>query len=210
MSKEEADFLDDLRALSITAAHEFLSGIDRLKQFRNEWRDGDEGPDPKRVKRNDLAFDLARAEIRRAEMILSLSHTQADMLFDNAKKLIRRARSGNDAPSKVIDLSKVDGEWKAELTISNPLDTPADPRAEASFFTDSAGEPFEPLGRLALQAPRSVGAGARTTLVFTLPAANLPDGVYFADLEVFVVGDIDQRVARRRVRLRHPAAARAV
>ena len=211
--KTEAAFLDDLRSLSVTAAHELLSGFDRLKQLRDDWEANDETGDAtearkRREQTKSLAYELARHEIKHAEKILSLSHTHAEMLFDHARRLVRRARSGGAPAASVVDLviSKTDnGDRVASGTfeIRNPFGTDADPRFRFKPLATESGD-AEGAPKMSVECvPACVPSRGSADVSITVKLApECESGVYFTELEVFLVGDVEQRVARRLLRLR--------
>lgn len=213
MSKKEAEFLEELRSLSITAAHELLSGFDRLKQLRDDFRfdeygHGDESR-KSRERAKSLAFELARLEIKHAEKILSLSHAQADLLFDHAQRLVYRIRScGAQAPAVVdlhADLSRPDKRAEASFGVRNPFGERADPLFHSRPFRTQTGDAVAGLDvRFSCEPDRVPprGTGEIEISVGIASATGLEAGVYFAELDVALIGDEERRVARRLLRLR--------
>lgn len=217
--KTEAALLDDLRSLSVTAAHELLSGFDRLKQLRDDWEASDETGDAtearkRREQTKSLAYELARHEIKHAEKILSLSHTHAEMLFEHARRLVRRGRSGGAPAPSVVDLvvSRSDRRAQASGTfeIRNPFGIDADPRFHFEPLSTQSGEPVQGLQMSVACEPATVPArGSAEVTINVKIGAGCDSGVFFTELEVFLVGDVEQRVARRLLRLRIAPAKNA-
>lgn len=219
--KTEADFLDDLRSLSVTAAHELLSGFDRLKQLRDDWEASDETGEASAARKRSeetksetksLAYELARHEIKHAEKILSLSHRHADMLFEHARRLVGRARSrGGPAPA-VVDLVVPEsqaGVAVGTFEIKNPFGTDADPRFQLDPFSTQSGEAVDGLEPSVELDPTCVPPHGNADVTVTVKiAAQCGVGVYFAELRVYLVGDVEQRVARRLLRLRISPASK--
>jgi hypothetical protein len=216
--KTEADFLDDLRSLSVTAAHELLSGFDRLKQLRDDWETSDEAgaaseARKQREQTKSLAFELARHEIKHAEKILSLSHRHADMLFEHARRLVRRTRSGGDAPApSVVDLVLSETERNVAVgtfEIRSPFGTDADPRFHFEPFATQSGARVAGLHvSVECDPPCVPPHGVADITVRAKIASDCEAGVYFTELRVFLVGDVEQRVARRLLRLRIASPAK--
>lgn len=212
--KDEAQILDDLRKLSITAAHELLSGFDRLKQLRDDWEGSDvngrvDESQKRRERAKSLAYELARHEIKHAEKILSLSHAQADLLFEHARSLVRRMRYGDKPSPAVVELRAATSEPTepavGSFGIRNPFDTNADPRFHLGPFATQSGEEVAGLKvKLACDPPCVPPHGNAEVMIEVdiEGAADRAPGVYFAELTVFLVGDVEQRVARRLLRLR--------
>ncbi len=214
----EADILDELRSLSITAAHELLSGFDRLKQLRDDWEideDGNESESRKqREKAKALAYELARHEIKHAEKILSLSHAHADMLFEHARRVVQQMKSGaspffpkrEDRPAKVLDLEATrtgsDVTASAKLTITNRFSRDADVMLHAHQFKTRNGSSADGIGRPKTTLQSVPADASREMPLEVVIAAAVEADVYFADLEVALVGDTEKVVARRLLRLR--------
>lgn len=220
--KVEADLIDDLRKLSIAAAHEVLSGIDRLKDLRSEWEDGERGLGPEakrqRERAKSLAYELAHHEVKHAETILRLSHQQADMLFDHARHLVRRVRTKADEklPPRVLEIrlrSVNDDErdaneafhGRASFEIKNPFNETADGKAtKIKTFIDQSGNEIAGLEAKVVFKPASIPANANGDVEITITAEKEPnEGIYFADLVVSLVGDVERQVAHRLVRVRY-------
>jgi hypothetical protein len=222
--KVEADLIDELRKLSISAAHEVLSGIDRLKDLRSEWEDGDHGLGPESKKQREraksLAYELAHHEVKHAETILRLSHQQADMLFDHARHLVRRVRTKTDEklPPRVIEvqLKKVEAadreanenyRGRESFEIKNPFTEAADGKAtKIKTFADQSGNDDNIAGleaKVTFQ-PSRVPANANGVVEITITAKQEPaEGIFFADLIISLVGDVERQVAHRLVRVRY-------
>ncbi|MBN9159895.1 MAG: hypothetical protein BGO98_31585 [Myxococcales bacterium 68-20] len=212
--KDEAQTLDDLRKLSITAAHELLSGFDRLKQLRDDWEGSDvngrvDESQKRRERAKALAYELARHEIKHAEKILSLSHAQADLLFEHARSLVRRMRYGDSPSPAVVELRAATSEPSepavGSLGIRNPFDTNADPRFHLGPFSTQSGDEVAGLKVKLSCDPSCVPPHGDAEVMLEVDiegAEGCAPGVYFAELTVFLVGVVEQRVARRLLRLR--------
>lgn len=212
--RNEADLLDALRALSITAAHEMLSGFDRVRELRDEWRGHDLGDDDacreRRERMKSLAYELARHEVEHAERVLSLSHAHADLLFEDVRRLTRRLRGDPTAgrPVKVLDLraslAKKE-EARASFEVRSPFAIEADPRFVLGRFERQDGTKIDIEVVEMRCEPERVPPRGVVTISAVVPAdaqSKLERGVYFADLTTLLVGDVEERVAQRLVRLR--------
>lgn len=212
--KSEAQILDDLRKLSITAAHELLSGFDRLKQLRDDWEGSDvngrvDASQGRRHRAKSLAYELARHEISHAEKILSLSHAHADLLFEHARSLVQRMRYGDRSSPAVVELGAAtpapNEPAVGSFGVRNPFDLSADPRFHLGPFAAQSGDEVAGLKvKVACDPPRVPPHGSAEIVieVDVEGAADCAPGVYFAELAVFLVGAVEQRVARRLLRLR--------
>lgn len=220
-AQDEAKIVDDLRAFSVTAAHEIMLGFDRLKALRDALEADDTGSEidaqERREKSKKLSYELAKTQIKHAESLVSLSHQHADLLFENARKLIRdvrrRAPGADNKPLRVIDFeielhagkAKTDGTevTTAELAVTNPFSVKADVLIKTEKFTTSDGSAAEPAIEVKLVSVKPVPANSRGNLKLQIKApAKLAEGVYFSELDVSLMGDVTERVARRALRVR--------
>lgn len=211
--KNEADLIDALRALSITAAHELLSGFDRVRELRDEWRGSDLGDDDACRERRDrmksLAYEVARHEVEHAERVLSLSHAHADLLFEDVRSLTRKLRGDTTAarPVKVLGLEVSLGKKnvaRAGFDVRSPFAMEADARFVLGEFEKADGTKVNVGMEMVCEPPCVPPRGVATiSAVVSVDAqSKLERGVYFAELAVLLVGDVEERVARRLVRLR--------
>lgn len=220
-AKEEAKLVEDLRAFSVNAAHEIMLGFDRLRQLRDALETDEFGSEEeaqeRREKSKKLAYDLAKNEIQHAQQLVQLSHAHADLLFENARKLIRGVRrnapdTGNK-PLRVIDFEIALGEGEratkkngpaatADLKVANPFSVDADVIIKTEKFHTADGQETSHPIRVEM-ASSLARANQPVTLKLTIqPPAGLEVGVYFGELSVSLVGEVTERVARRAIRLR--------
>lgn len=211
MSKEDADFLDRLRSLSVGAAHELLTGIDRLRELREEWVPTDPGQDPAalRSRYGDFAYRLAKAEVEHAEKILSMSHDQADMVFKHVRSLVRSARR-NEPPASVLELKcSAPQRYEAAFEIYNPFLAEAFLRLDfPGFRTMQGAEHGAPAAQLTAPGVSLPARGSvEIVAVVNLAHQNVPAGVYFGELSVYLSADVERLVAQRMLRVNIAGAA---
>jgi hypothetical protein len=210
MSADETEFLDKLRALSVAAAHELLTGVDRLKSLSEELR-GDQ-PDPckdTKQRASGLAYDLARTELEHAEKLLNISHKQADLLFAHARALVQSVRGTSAPPASVVELAPVGGQAQQVFPIRNPFEKRADARFELEGFKSQQGDNVPELDQALKLECVPVRLLARSSgkvrLTLTLPAGcQVPCGIYFCKLVVHLSADIERPVATRLIKLEMP------
>jgi hypothetical protein len=199
MSKQEREFLDDLRARSVEATVDMMAGVQRLKTLHDEIAGEDAEVD--RVRLSDYLFRLAKLELEHAANILSLGNTQAEMMFDHVRRLVRRSQGGN-ATRKVLEVRADPGQDVAigELEIRNPFDREADPRFELTPFRMQDGAPGPDLK---IELGCDVVRPYSSALVqIKVHMAAPPDCVLFAELTVYLSAEIEREVARRIVKLK--------
>lgn len=205
MSEQERKFLDDLRAKSVEAAADMMAGVQRLKTLHDEIAGEDAEVD--RVRLSDYLFRLAKLELEHAANILNLGNTQAEMMFDHVRRLVRRSQGGS-APRKVLEVHTDPGQDVAvgELEIRNPFDRDADPRFELTPFRNQDGTPGPSLAvDLDCGVVRPYGTA---TVQLQVHAAARPQSVLFAELTVYLSAEIEREVARRIVKLKPQERAR--
>lgn len=200
MSKQQREFLDDLRARSVEAAADMMTGVQRLKALHDDVAGDDAELD--RVRLSDYLYRLAKLELEHVANILSLGNTQAEMLFEHVRRLARRSW-GDGGPRKVLEL-QVDpdsGAGSAQLEIHNPFDRDADPRFELSAFRRHDGTPG-PAVEVALSCDVVGPHGAAMLQLDVRLGDAAVDAVLFAELAVFLSTDVEREVARRVVKLK--------
>jgi hypothetical protein len=208
MSADETEFLDKLRALSVAAAHELLTGVDRLKSLSEELRGNQPDPGKNTKQRaSGLAYELARTELEHAEKLLNISHTQADLLFAHARALVQSVRGSSAPAASVVELVVAKGaEAKRAFPIRNPFEERADPRFELEGFKSQNGGDVTALNQAlkvecvpARLLARSTG---KIQLSVTLPKElEVPSAIYFCKLIVHLSAAIERPVATRLIKL---------
>jgi hypothetical protein len=199
MSEQERKFLDDLRAKSVEAAADVMVGVQRLKTLHDEIAGEDAETD--RVRLSDYLFRLAKLELEHAANILQLGNTQAEMMFDHVRRLVRRTQ-GSGAPRKVLEVvtDPKSDVATGEFEVRNPFDRDADPRFELTPFRRQDGTPGPKLKvELACGVVRPYSSA--TAQITVHPGARL-DGVLFAELAVYLSAETEREVARRIVKLK--------
>jgi hypothetical protein len=212
VSKQEREFLDELRAKSVEAAADMMAGVQRLKTLHEDIAGEDAETD--RVRLGDYLFKLAKLELEHAANILNLGNVQAEMMFDHVRRLVRRSQ-GAAGPRKVLEVLADPGktEATAELLIRNPFDRDADPRFELGPFRrqdgtrgpvpggaadeDAPGAPFKVKLDCDVVRPYSTA-----TAKLTIHTGGAVEGVQFAELAVFLSAETEREVARRIVKLK--------
>jgi hypothetical protein len=199
VSKQERQLLDDLRAKSVEAAADMMSGLQRLKSLHEEVAGEDFDAD--RARLGDFLYKLAKLELEHASNILSLGNVQAEMLFEQARRLARRAR-GASGPQQVLDIVVVGGQpASGRFEIKNPYDHEADARFVITKVADESGETRDDVKLK----PRCEGAllphGSATVIVEA--TCTTKAGVRFAELTVLVSSaHFETDVARRIVKVK--------
>jgi len=211
MSADEVALIDKLRDLSITAAHELLTGVDRLKvlseELSGESRSDGESVSAAKQKVRGIAYDFARAELEHAERLLSLSHKQADLLFAHAQRLMRVVRGGGQLPPSVIEIvGAIGGEAvAASFPVRNGFAGPADIRFELDQFKDNVGRTVawapDIVTLKCSPSPIPARSNANVDVSVKLPAGILP-GLYFSKLVVHLSAEIERPTATRLVKIR--------
>lgn len=197
----ERVFLDELRSKSVEAAADVMAGVQRLRVLHEDIAGEEASAD--RVRFGDYLFKLARLELEHAANILSLGNTQAEMLFEQVRRLAGKAR-GADGPRKVLLIEPGDsGDASGRVEVRNPFSLAADVRCVLSPFKKQDGELVSPVVPVTLDCPR-LAPHSNGKIKLTVPHASLPTGsdVWFAELAVLVSAEIEQEVARRVVKLR--------
>ena len=201
MSEKERKLLDDLRAKSVEAAADVMGGLQRLKSLHEEIAGEDFDSD--RTRLGDFLYKLAKLELEHASNILSLGNMQAEMLFEQVRRVARRAR-GEGGPQKVLELV-VDPQQPATGTfeIRNPFDREADARFEVGQMRKQDGT-VDPSVVALPSIDGAILAHLNTNVVVDIPtAASLaPGDVRFGELVVFLSANVEVEVARRLIKLK--------
>lgn len=205
--KEDADFLERLRSLSLTGAQELLTGLDRLKQLHEEVSNID--PDQlqsNKAKQSDLVYSLAKMELEHAESLLNLGNAQASLLFEHVRNLARTARNRGEPPVQVLNFQFGTTERECQtrrFRIHNPFETDADPRFEISGLRDHQGRHHSEHLGLVTPTLEPIVAPARSTAdVAVAVAPGMGSGLYFADLNVHLCADVERHVAKRVIKVK--------
>ena len=196
----ERVLLDELRSKSVEAAADVMAGVQRLKTLHEDIAGEDAESD--RVRFGDYLYKLARLELEHASNILSLGNTQAEMLFEQVRRLAGRSR-GAQGPRKVVQIAPASAgaDGRGVVRVRNPFTQQADVRWDLGPFRGQDGAD-QPVAGVTVRCS-SIAPSGEAELVITVPAAQFPaTGVYFAELVVYASADVEQEVARRIVKLR--------
>lgn len=206
MSKEQAELLDLLRGLSLRLTTDVVSGVERVKNTRDDLLalagiEESAGSAKRREDRKSLLYEIAKLEVQLAERLLRLGQNHADTLFDSARDLATRAKNGGAAPARTLRLDRPSkGRLHGDFRLRNTLAGPAHPRFTLSKFVDQSGADA---GRLDFHctAEGDVIASKEESLVQVSidPALAPRGGVFFGDLDVVLVGDQSEPAMRRTV-----------
>lgn len=203
MSKDEREFLDELRAKSIEAAAEIMESLQRLKLLYDEISDDGSGNPLPRPRTGDFFYRLARFELEHASNIIRLGNAQAEMIFDHVRQLARRSKGGAvPTPVVALTLTEVDGKqaYRGSFEIKNPFATEADARWEVSELRDASGEKQAATVKVECGNGRvPAHATARVELTVAKPAVK---ETLFGDIAVYLSADVERQVARRAIKVR--------
>ena len=205
MSKEEKEFLDQLRARSVGAAADMMAGVQRLKVLHEDLVGEDAEED--RLRLGDYLYKLAKLELEHASNILSLGNTQAEMLFEHVRRLVRRSR-GASAPLKVLEISAPEDDKQAigRLEVRNPFERDADARFEMSTFRRPDGVPGPELATTVRCAGGVIAPYATAVVELTVATGEWTDGdLLYAELTVYLSALVEKEVACRVVKLKREA-----
>lgn len=198
----ERVFLDELRSKSVEAAADVMAGVQRLRTLHEDIAGEDASAD--RVRFGDYLFKLARLELEHAANILSLGNTQAEMLFEQVRRLAGRSR-GADGPRKVllIEPDPSGGDASGRVEVRNPFPLAADVRCVLTPFKTQDGSLVTPAIPVTIECPQ-LSPHTNGKVKLTVAHANVPAAgvVLFAELAVLVSAETEQEVARRVVKLR--------
>lgn len=211
MSKEEREFLDQLRARSVEAAAEILEGIQRLRALYDEVTDDGTGAGPARPRAADFFYRLARTELEHASNVIRLGNAQAELIFDHVRQLARRRRgAAAEPPAAVVLLEPTatgDG-YAAAFDVRNPFRVEADVRFELAPLRTASGEPAagppgaDPPRVRAACAPARVPAAQVGRVELTLAPAGAVAETLFGEVVVVLSGEVERPVARRALKVR--------
>jgi hypothetical protein len=201
VSKEEREFLDELRAKSIEAAAEIMQSLQRLKSLYDEVTDDGSGTPLARPRMGDFFYRLAKYELEHASHVIRLGNAQAEMIFDHVRQLARRTKSGG-TPTAVVELA-YDASAHAyvgRFEIKNPFDGDADARFEVARLRNAAGDEIADCPSV------SCGAepvrGYRTAqITVSIPEDRVP-ALLFGEVTVFLLADTERQVAKRVIKVR--------
>lgn len=207
MSKEERQFLDELRNKSIEAAAEIMESLQRLKVLYDEITDDGNGNPLPRPRPADFFYRLARFEMEHAANVIRLGNSQAEMIFDHVRQLSRRTRTGAGGPAttQVVTLSASEkpNVYVGELTIKNPFETEADIRYEISPCRSPDGTIDEKIPPIKVTSD-SGAVGAHRSSTITLELTAEVKSTLFSEITVYLVAEVERQVAKRAIRVRFP------
>lgn len=202
MSKDEREFLDELRTKSIEAAAEIMESLQRLKTLYDEISDDGSGNPLPRPKPGDFFYRLAKFELEHASNVIRLGNSQAELIFDHVRQLAQRNKPGA-LPTTVVqlELDASGKQYTGSFEIKNPFDHEADPRFQIAQLRDASGNVVEKAKLTASHTGGSLGAH-RTAKVHLAVVSSAVTDTLFGELSVFLVGEVDRQVARRAIKVR--------
>lgn len=212
MSKEEREFLDQLRAKSIEAAAEIMESLQRLKLLYEEISDdGHGGERPAQPRVGDFFYRLAKFELEHASNVIRLGNSQAELIFDHVRQLARRSRGGA-TPMPVIALELRDGpsgalEYAGHFEIRNPFETEADARFEIGPLRDASGVEVAGARPRVTCGDGAVGPYETARVDVTIDHGAVPTTL-FGELTVYLSAATEKQVARRALKVRPAERAR--
>jgi hypothetical protein len=207
VSKEERQFLDDLRDRSIAAAAEIMESLQRIKLLYEEITDDGTGNPLPRPRAGDFFYRLARFELEHASNVIRLGNSQAEMIFDHVRQMARRSKGGAVATSVVLLTPGVVNQEQVYLgafDIKNTFSAEADTRFEVEPMFDSSrgGGGVIPTVRCGTgRVPPYQSARVEVTI----PMDKVADMTLFGSVTVFLSADVERQVAKRAIKVR-PAA----
>lgn len=213
MSKQERDFLDQLRMKSIEAAAEIMQGLQRLKLLYDEATDDGNGQPLPRPRIGDFFYQMARFELEHASNVIRLGNSQAEMIFEHVRQLARRSRGAPTSSQVVVLQPATDrSEYAGSFEIRNPFDVDADLRFatpplryangdEAVSPSDATRAPIRP------QVACSDGRVRRyqTARVDLTLDRSAVDQTLFGEITVYLSADVERQVAHRAIKVRRSA-----
>ncbi|MFN0249072.1 MAG: hypothetical protein ACKV2T_19465 [Kofleriaceae bacterium] len=208
MSKEEREFLDDLRTKSIEAAAEIMESLQRLKLLYDEITDDGSGTPMPRPRPGDFFYRLARFELEHAANVIRLGNSQAEMIFDHVRQLSRRTRGGAGGPSTtpVVTLQKTSDDkpnvYIGRFEIKNTFSEDADVRYEVAAFRSPDGSTHEHLRPTPTCGNGRVVAHRTAFVDLTIDLASHPNQTLFGEITVFLLADVERQVAKRAIKVR--------
>jgi hypothetical protein len=208
LSKDEREFLDELRTKSIEAAAEIMESLQRLKTLYDEISDDGSGNPLPRPKPGDFFYRLAKFELEHASNVIRLGNSQAELIFDHVRQLAQRNKPGA-VPTSVVQL-ELDASGKSyvgSFEIKNPFDHEADPRFQISPMRDANGNAIEKAKLTASHGGGSLAAHRTAKIHLAVPSSAVAETL-FGELAVFLVGEADRQIARRAIKVRPAAAAK--
>ncbi len=207
MSKEEREFLDQLRAKSIEAAAEVMESLQRLKLLYDEITDDGSGGTLPRPRIGDFFYRLARFELEHASNVIRLGNSQAEMIFDHVRQLARRSRTGA-VPTQVVLLKPSDNysDYTGSFEIRNPFAAEADVRFAIEPLRNASGDhitlPYDgPIRPRATCGDGRVRPYQSSCIELTLGRAGVTETL-FGEITVYLSADIERQIARRAIKVR--------
>jgi hypothetical protein len=210
VSKEEREFLDQLRHKSIEAAAEIMASLQRLKLLYDEITDDGSGTPMPRPRVGDFFYRLARFELEHASNVIRLGNSQAEMIFDHVRQLARRSRGGA-VLTQVLALRAADerSDYTGSFEIRNPFDAEADARFELSPLRNANGDPVAlPCDETGAPIRLQVACGdgpvrpyQTAQVEMTLARAGVTETL-FGEIAVYLSADVERQVARRALKVR--------
>src|SRR5437016_501275 len=98
-SEKQAQLLEDLRKLPVAAAAQALLALYRARQLRDDILTRLIGPGAPALLAQtysglgDLAFELARLQVKQIETVLKFSQQHSEQLFQGWRKIIRKPQT---------------------------------------------------------------------------------------------------------------------
>lgn len=204
MSKDEREFLDDLRKKSIEAAAEIMASLQRLKLLYDEISDDGSGEPMPRPKVGDFFYRLARFELEHASNVIRLGNAQAELIFDHVRQLARRTRgaSGGVVSTAVVTLAP-DGEGRLTggFEIRSPFASEADVRFEVGPLRDASGAEKTAV-KVAVTCGNGRVAAYQTARVELAVDKAAVEQTLFGEITVYLSAEIERQVAHRAIKVR--------
>jgi hypothetical protein len=199
MSKVEREFLDALRARSIEAAAEILAGVQRLKSMYDEITDDGSGTPPPRPRLGDHFYQLAKFELEHAATLIKLGNSQAEMIFEHLRQLARRTQKSASPVLALVPDPAIPGQSLGRFEVRNPFEKTAHLRYTVEPLTTLDGVANQ---KVLTVTPRAFSVRAYDSVLIDVAAEKPPaTEVWFGDIRVFLVADIEKQVAHRVVRV---------
>jgi hypothetical protein len=210
VSKEERQFLDDLREQSVAAAAEIMESLQRLKLLYEEITDDGSGNPLPRPRPGDFFYRLARFELEHASNVIRLGNSQAEMIFDHVRQLARRSKGGAVSTSVVLLAPEVvNGQdvYVGTFDIKNTSAVEADTRFEFGALLDAGGSADVEGGVMpTVKCGNGRVAPYQTARVeVSVPRGKVINATLFGTVTVFLLTDVERQVAKKAIKVRAAA-----
>jgi hypothetical protein len=204
VSKEERQFLDELRDRSIAAAAEIMESLQRIKLLYEEITDDGTGNPLPRPRAGDFFYRLARFELEHASNVIRLGNSQAEMIFDHVRQLAGRSKGGAVSTSVVLLTPGIVNQkqvYVGAFDIKNTFSTEADTRfvVEPMFDSSRGGGGVTPTVRCGTG---RVPPYQSARIEVTVPMDKVADMTLFGSVTVFLSADVERQVAKRAIKVR--------